>query len=579
MNAKVVLTNGRIPQGSVLYYFDFKSWQFAEARSAKSETHTHLSLGNSLGEWHKAIEGRRTQIYDDIIRESVDFLPTLNANWNSVRHAEILLGHLARQVALRIARAEAQTKLLPRVIDVEEETIQFQLPAGGFLNYSEAQSLLRGASIARLIEAKCLELRFGIKFSFVDIATSPSLPNEGSDERNFTENLYLSLNRFFAYFTRRNKILIVNSYMGRLREMALHLRLLQFPLLSEIRPKRSRQLDRTHSHDNSLLARASSLENLGLEIVKALLPNFLLDSAESQKARFFELGWPSNPRLVFTSNSYATDDEFCTYVADHISTITYVVGQHGNNYRVSNRMGPDPEINSADYFMSWGWESENVIPLGVLKPKLKTTAKPKRLLILLRPEQSPDLGVDACAFDQRYVDGINRFLKNLATNHVRAVIRFHSSSWPLLEETVRHTVSRNQEFLSLSVGTSIRRDLRSASLPVFTYDSSGMLEAGVSGGCFLFFAVDGIGHVRSPFVGNYQKLAASGVMSSSPETMALIARGIIRRGLTETHKGGISDFLVGIASPLSSPVRSVAGFLSVFVRADVGNPNGDGDRS
>ena len=66
-----------------------------------------------------------------------------------------------------------------------------------------------------------------------------------------------------------------------------------------------------------------------------------------------------NPKFIFTSNSFDTDEIFKQWVARNVEkSVPYFVGQHGNNYGQNIFEGRSiwPERSTCDSFITWGWD-------------------------------------------------------------------------------------------------------------------------------------------------------------------------------------------------------------------------------
>ena len=72
-----------------------------------------------------------------------------------------------------------------------------------------------------------------------------------------------------------------------------------------------------------------------------------------------ELNWPKNPKFIFTSNSFDTNEIFKGWVGRNINkSVPYFTGQHGNNYgqHVFEGRSNWPERSTSDGFLTWGWD-------------------------------------------------------------------------------------------------------------------------------------------------------------------------------------------------------------------------------
>ena len=76
-----------------------------------------------------------------------------------------------------------------------------------------------------------------------------------------------------------------------------------------------------------------------------------------EKNNFF----PSNPKFIFTSNSYDTDEVFKIWVAKKTEeNFKYFVGQHGNNAGQHFCWAIQVGLKryTTNRFISWGWDDK-----------------------------------------------------------------------------------------------------------------------------------------------------------------------------------------------------------------------------
>jgi len=84
------------------------------------------------------------------------------------------------------------------------------------------------------------------------------------------------------------------------------------------------------------------------------------------------LPWPRNPKLIFTSNSYSSDDLFKCWSAEKIEQgAPLIVGQHGGHFGMNTfSFHEEHQIKISDRWISWGWsdtQREKITPIGNLK--------------------------------------------------------------------------------------------------------------------------------------------------------------------------------------------------------------------
>ena len=561
MDAKIVFSGGVEEGDFFFYHFDYQTFLRAATHSESQGRRQYLSLGDTFHEWHERTEARRVELYNQILTGSVVFLTQLNPLWNTLRHAEILIGHLVRLVTFRISRAEAQLSLVSEITNTIELKVQLAVSNLPPRNLLESHSRIVSGTFDNLIEARCVADRFStsLEVELVPGEVKESLKDDQSF--GFLERLYLSLGRVLRPLTRRSVILVAGTYLGKGSELLLQLLLRTPPVLSEIREPDTKSHAQVEAHLSNGLANASCSVSLGLEIVRSMLPAFYLRSQSGQEARFRELGWPKKPKIIFTSNNFGFDAEFLVYLANRASTVQYFVGQHGNNYGVSQDMEPIPEVSTSDLFLSWGWGGRKVEAFGVLKPLLRSSSHPKHLTLLLRDEMRGDLAVDTGRTNAKYIGRVVKLLQVLGERKITTQVRFHSSHWGQLEEATKSVIAAYPETLFVAPKTPLQRQLRNGSAALFTYDSTGMLELATSGGGFLCFPADGIGHVREAFSSNYKHLASAGILSEDAELIASAGQRILKHGFSNEDKKAIHLFSEGIAFWRRNRAAAMAKFL------------------
>lgn len=94
------------------------------------------------------------------------------------------------------------------------------------------------------------------------------------------------------------------------------------------------------------------------EIIPEQIPICSLEGYSALLESVANLPWPSKPRLIFTSNSFDSDEAFKAWAAAKIEMgIPYIIGQHGANYGTA-QFAPSEihEVATADRYLTWGWE-------------------------------------------------------------------------------------------------------------------------------------------------------------------------------------------------------------------------------
>lgn len=330
---------------------------------------------------------------------------------------------------------------------------------------------------------------------------------------------------------------IIGSYLPRSEEKKL-LNLFGLPSI----PERSYELKSTLQPDFNLRDQLSrNLAELNQEKCSKLIANLIfkqipicyLEDFGNLKKAVDQLPWPSNPKFIFTSNQFTTDEFFKLWAAQKVLTGTpYITGQHGNNYGTHRYMNPSIEEETADHFITWGWieNKQKDIAGFVLKLNGAQTQiyDPNGGLLLLELHSSLMVSTwDECAefasyfSDQQYfVSMLDDVIKKMLS--IRLHNDFSRLSWSEL--------SRWHDFDdSLVIDTGeipLSKQIGSSRLLVFSYDSSGVLEALCQNIPTLAFWQNGFDHLRDSAVPHYQKLVDAKIIHKSPDSASMFINSI-----------------------------------------------------
>ncbi|MES2510128.1 MAG: LIC12162 family protein [Pseudomonadota bacterium] len=109
-------------------------------------------------------------------------------------------------------------------------------------------------------------------------------------------------------------------------------------------------------------------------LISQYLPKTYLEGYSQLSDQVAGLPWPKHPKMIWSSNSYNSDDVFKAWVALKAEAgSTVVAGQHGGHYGVGRwSFNEDHEIAISDRYLSWGWskaDAGKVFPVGQFNPK------------------------------------------------------------------------------------------------------------------------------------------------------------------------------------------------------------------
>ena len=113
---------------------------------------------------------------------------------------------------------------------------------------------------------------------------------------------------------RDNTPLFINTYLTWKDQIRLSLRFLQLPVLPNIHEPYKMVPDFAKRKWNISRESRDDFENFIRSIIPMQIPVAYLEGFSSLNIRASKMAWPRNPNIIFTSNSYSSDDIFKTYL-------------------------------------------------------------------------------------------------------------------------------------------------------------------------------------------------------------------------------------------------------------------------
>ena len=363
-------------------------------------------------------------------------------------------------------------------------------------------------------------------FNYNDIVTIPPFK-----KKILKRGLNL-LGKLASCLVRDNDAFIINSYLPKNEEVKLQLAFGQCPQLWV-----SKKLGMSENPDRVLrenLAQrigsksSNSLYDILTVMVFELLPVCFLEGLIHLKKLVENQSWPKNPKLIFTSNNFDTDEVFKMWAATKVeSGIKYIIGQHGNNYGVTrHHLNPSNEEITSDKFLTWGWS--NGMPQHTPAFIFKTVNAKAQLynqkggVLLIELHLSDRVTTwDGTAEHIDYFKAQGSFIRKLASKPKQNLtIRLHSAS----KNTKWSDQARWKAFdpeLKVETGLVAICDLIANSrLVVHSYDSTGILETLSQNIPTLAFWQNGFDHLRESAKPYYQILVDAEIVHLTPESVA-----------------------------------------------------------
>lgn len=345
--------------------------------------------------------------------------------------------------------------------------------------------------------------------------------------------LYCKLDFLTGLLIKERDAFIINSYLPPKDVIKLHLRLKQIPqffLPSKIKQIKNPNQKLRHSLSDQLSGRVknNTLFEITSSLVFELMPVSYLEGFSDLSKNVQKLPWPKNPKFIFTSNNFDTDNVFKLWTALKVeSGFKYITGQHGSNYGTHRYMNPSIEELTSDKFLTWGWVDNlpQHTPTFIFK-KIKKNGmlfKPSGGLLLIEDMLYHRMDTWDTAFEfevcfeehKKFVEKLDSKIKDDLT------IRVHPS-YKLLRS---FAVSRWNDYdsnLKINNGKNAIRNLISNSrLVIHGYDSSGVLETLSQNIPTLAFWNNDLEHLRDSALPYYQLLVDAGIVHLSSDSIAL----------------------------------------------------------
>ncbi|MDB9760439.1 hypothetical protein OAB59_00525 [Pelagibacteraceae bacterium] len=342
--------------------------------------------------------------------------------------------------------------------------------------------------------------------------------------------IFLSFfSRFIKLFINTNNYsLLVNTYLPFYFEKKLELSLGQLPLIwpkinytykkknIQLRSKIKFEEKKTHSLFETYLRK-----NLD-----SFLPKFILEDFNRIKKISENNIYPKNPKIIFSSASFAYDEVFKFYAASKVEKkIQYVIGQHGNNYFTKIQQNYAAEFQFADKYISWGVNKKKKIK-GTFNFKTidrKMTFNPEGKLIIVFDyiDIFPNLfnlGEESSVRLKNIVKVIKKLKPEIRK---KTILRVHADFYKkflgikyinLLKDLNIEIDNGSQKINNLINGSRIN---------FFTYDSTGMLENFTLNHPTIFFEdKDYLEQINNEYLYKYKTLKNNNIMFTDEDKIA-----------------------------------------------------------
>jgi putative transferase (TIGR04331 family) len=343
------------------------------------------------------------------------------------------------------------------------------------------------------------------------------------------------LNFLSSLVCRNQEYFFISTYLSLKNEFFLNLKLKQLPRIW-------RRIDpQYYQYKNSFRLwnfstgsiKKDEFVNILMSLIPKHIPKIYLEGYKNSLTTLKNSSWPSNPKGIFTSNSFAYDDLFKLWAADNIQhKVPLFIGQHGGLYGVALKSTmQDHQLDIADYFFSWGWSKsgyeKKIIPLGNLKTAGRKIYPKKNGSILLVTMELPRYSYELyCApisskqFEKYIADQF--YFVNLLSVDIqkKIVVRISPTDYSY---SIKDRWESSFPKIELDLArNSMLNAMKKSRIFISTYNATTYLESLALNFPTLIFWDEAYWELNGEAVFYFDKLEKVGIFHKTPESAALM---------------------------------------------------------
>ncbi len=350
------------------------------------------------------------------------------------------------------------------------------------------------------------------------------------NKKNIKNYIYQGYKKIAEKLVRNKDAFLINTYINSKQLAKLEINLGQLPqfwkkIEVNINAKPNQSL-RKRLTKKLLKKSEDDLENVLRNLLFELLPVCHLEGFEELKKIVNKQPWPKKPKFIFTSNNFGTDEIFKLYTAIKTENGSkYYVGQHGNNYFTGRYFFPRVEEQTADKFLTWGWESKlsKYIPMYIFKTsgvKSKYNNKGK-LLLVERPQFIRRMPWDTHDEFTDYFEDQKNFVRELSQDPKKnLLIRLSASNANINLNEISRWHDFDKTLIIDDGKTRLEKLIADSRLVIHSYDTTGFLENLSLNIPTMVFWQNGFDHLRDSVKSDYQILVDAGLVYFSSKSIS-----------------------------------------------------------
>jgi putative transferase (TIGR04331 family) len=383
-----------------------------------------------------------------------------------------------------------------------------------------------GFLYAAILQSKGVKVCSEVGAEAPELVPATETPRRAS----MTQRMLGALSRGYSrLFTRARDVFMISTYVPLERLVWMQLGLRQFPIRAASVAVEQVPLNPQRRRWRLECAADNAFEAFLFDMLPQQMPRVYNEGYCRLLEQVAARPWPASPRSIFTSNALWGDEVTMAYTAAVVEAGTALLhGQHGGLYGVGAFSWAEAHESAiSDLYVTWGWTEspiEKFAPVGYFKRQLATGWQddPQGYLTLVCydfPRYTHRLDSEALVMQSGFIENCLEFGRSLHGGvRDKLLIRltpresgwYQESRWK--DQLPEVAVDRGQQ--------SMRRLMLASRLLVYTYNSTGFLEAFVSGiPCIMFWDPD-VSRLRPAATPYFNDLKAVGILHESPQEAA-----------------------------------------------------------
>jgi putative transferase (TIGR04331 family) len=288
-------------------------------------------------------------------------------------------------------------------------------------------------------------------------------------------------------FSNDRDAFFISTYLPLADEIKVYLTFRQVPQFWRTNPIKNKVADQTRRQWVVEGISQSEFEVCARALIPKQIPKAYLEGYIEMVTQAADLPWPKNPKIIWTSNSFSSDDLFKTWAAEKVEKgAPLVIGQHGGHYGIGRWLfTEDHEIAISDIYLTWGWKvpgQKKIVPIGQLKSKkplkIRHAEQPGAMLVTcVLPRQSYFLYSSMVSGQWlRYLNDQFAFIENLP-QHIQEALTVRLSPHDLGWGQIARWNDRFPNITLDSAESKIDDLIRKSKIYISSYNATTFLES------------------------------------------------------------------------------------------------------